>query len=65
MARYRNAVGVVVNIPEEKAERLGGLTPIEAPPSPVRKRRTRKAKPAPETTDEAVTADARSDDHDG
>lgn len=35
MPRYRTEFGVVVDIPAEKAERIGGLTPVgAAPPSP-------------------------------
>ena len=35
MPRYRTEFGVVVDIPAEKAERIGGLTPVDtAPPSP-------------------------------
>lgn len=30
MPRYTNAVGVVVDIPGELADRLGGYTPVEA-----------------------------------
>lgn len=35
MPRYRTEFGVVVSIPAEKAERIGGLTPVDsAPPAP-------------------------------
>lgn len=42
MPRYRNADGVVVDIPEEKAARMGGFTPIEPPPAPARRGRPPK-----------------------
>lgn len=49
MPRYRNALGVVVDIPEEKAARLEGFTLAEvAPPTPRKgsPRRARKPKGA-------------------
>jgi len=46
MPRYRNAFGVVVNISEEKAARLDGLTPVEvAPPTPRKASPRRGRKP--------------------
>lgn len=43
MPRYRNEFGVVVDIPEEKAVRINGLTPVDdASPTP-RKRPARKS----------------------
>jgi hypothetical protein len=51
MPRYRTSAGVVVNIPEEKAARIDGLTPVEVPSSP--RRRARKTKTAtPKSDDE-------------
>lgn len=41
MPRYRLNSGVVVSIPEEKAERIDGLTLVDTPPSP-RRRQARK-----------------------
>lgn len=33
MPKYRTETGVVVDVPEQKAERVGGLTPVDAPAS--------------------------------
>lgn len=50
MPRYRTEFGVVVNIPEEKAARINGLTPVDAaPPAPRARKKApakRAAKPA-------------------
>ena len=44
MPRYRTELGVVVNIPQEKAARMGGLTPVDAaPPAPRKVTATKKA----------------------
>lgn len=43
MPRYRNEFGVQVDIPEEKAARINGLTPVDAEPSAPRKRPARKS----------------------
>lgn len=32
MPRYRTEFGVVVDIPQEKAARIGGLTPVDSAP---------------------------------
>lgn len=64
MPRYRTAAGVVINIPEEKAARLRGLTPLEAPPSPARKPR-KATKPKPKKTTTKAVTDASTDDHTG
>lgn len=45
MPRYRTEFGVVINIPEEKAARMNGLTPVDVPPTP-RPRRTSKTSKA-------------------
>lgn len=60
MPRYRTGNGVVVNIPEEKAERIGGLTPVEASPSPrrTRKPKTPKATDAPKATESPETTES-------
>lgn len=48
MPRYRNEFGVVVNIPEAKAARINGLTPVDsAPPAPRRGPRKPKETPEP------------------
>lgn len=33
MPKYRTETGVVVDVPVQKAERMGGLTPVDAPAS--------------------------------
>lgn len=43
MPRYRTELGVVVNIPQEKAARIGGLIPVDAAPPAPRKVPARKA----------------------
>ena len=43
MPRYRTEFGVVVNIPAEKAARIGGLTPVDAAPPAPRKAPAKKA----------------------
>lgn len=48
MPRYRNEFGVVVDIPEEKAARINGLTPVDASPSPRRGRRPKQTTQDPE-----------------
>lgn len=48
MPRYRNEFGVVLDLPEEKAARINGLTPVDAA-QPAPRRRPRK--PTKETTE--------------
>ena len=49
MPRYRTEFGVVVNLPAEKAARIGGLTPVDsAPPAP--RKTTHKKAPAKTST---------------
>ncbi|MCC9182572.1 hypothetical protein [Mycolicibacterium mageritense] len=51
MPRYRTETGVVVDVPQEKAQRIGGLTPADAPtpsPRPGPKKAGHKTTPAPE-----------------
>lgn len=50
MAEYREtSSGVIVDIPEELAERIGGFEPLDAPPAPDAKPATRRPrKPADE-----------------
>lgn len=43
MPRYRTEFGVVVNLPQEKAARIGGLTPVDAAPPAPRKVTAKKA----------------------
>ena len=50
MPRYRTEFGVVVNIPQEKAARNGGLTPVDSVPPAPRKSPAKKA-PARQLTD--------------
>lgn len=46
MPRYRTEFGVVVNIPEGKAARINGLTPVDAvPPAPREAAAPKKAAP--------------------
>jgi hypothetical protein len=47
MPRYRTEFGVLVDIPEEKAARINGLTPVDAPSPTPRKRSPRKPKETP------------------
>lgn len=46
MPRYRTNLGVVVNIPQEKAARIGGLTPVDSAPPAPRKATPRKRRAA-------------------
>lgn len=54
MPRYRTEFGALVDIPEEKAARMNGLTPVQESPSPTR--RTRKTK-KPTTTSKTETTE--------
>lgn len=51
MPRYRNEFGVLVDIPEEKAARINGLTPVDAPSPAPRKRASRKPKETPKPSE--------------
>ena len=55
MPRYRTEFGVVVNIPVEKAARIGGLIPVDPAPPDPRKSPTKKApaKKSEDQTDES------------
>jgi len=53
MPRYRTQFGVVVNIPEEKAARIGGLTPFDAAPPLPRKVTARKPRAANDPANES------------
>ncbi|WP_409430550.1 hypothetical protein ACJEIK_26300 [Mycobacterium sp. SMC-16] len=45
MPKYRTDTGVVVDVPEQKAERMGGLTPADARPASARRDRATKRGP--------------------
>ncbi|MGX9669929.1 hypothetical protein [Mycobacterium sp. HM-7] len=42
MPKYRTDTGVVVDVPEQKAERMDGLTPVDASPASARRARAPK-----------------------
>lgn len=51
MARYRNVVtGAIVNVPEEKGERLDGYVPADATPKKTPAAKKAPAKKAPAKT---------------
>ena len=72
MARYRNVVtGAIVNVPEEKGERLDGYVPAgETPKKPAAKKAPAKkapakppaSKPPAKTGTAAATPDPKVDD---
>ena len=52
MPKYRTDTGVVVDVPEQKAARMDGLTPADAPSSARRGRGRKSATSAPSQAEE-------------
>ncbi|MBN7570202.1 hypothetical protein [Mycobacteroides abscessus] len=52
MPRYRTETGVVVCVPVEKAQRIGGLTPVDTEASSPRPAAKRPGSKAPRRADQ-------------